>query len=131
MDNIHDNIVASYEVNLKERKLIIRTEYDYENENRCVDILFLDVLAHYFENELSNSIILDIIESDVQRFLGDNRNMLMQRKNSCWPVDYDTVEQLSETLQADKYSYYVIQSSYGLRGWVLARQFETISINQR
>jgi hypothetical protein len=44
-------------------------------------------------------------------------------------MDYDTEKELTERLLKDQYSYYVISSSYGLNGWVLAKSYEITSDN--
>lgn len=124
MSKIHDNEISSYIVNLKEQQIILHMEHQNKNTN----IIFSNVLVHFFENELSGSILLDIEEYSINQFIKDNCRLLEQRKNYCWPIDYDTIEQLSEELQKEQYYYYVISSSYGLNGWILAKNYEIISI---
>lgn len=124
MSKIHDNEISSYIVNLKEQQIILYMEHQNKNTN----IIFSNVLVHFFENELSGSILLDIEKYSINQFIKDNCRLLEQRKNYCWPIDYDTIEQLSEELQKEQYYYYVISSSYGLNGWILAKKYETISI---
>lgn len=125
MANIHDNEIISYVVNLKNQEIILHMEY----LNKSTDVIFSKVLGHFFENELSGSIMLDITEYSINQFVKDNNELLKQRKNYCWPIDYDYIEQLTEKLQKEQYCYYVISSSYGLGGWILAKNYETIFMN--
>ena len=37
-------------------------------------------------------------------------------------MEYDNIEELRELLVKKQYSYYVISSSYGFNGWVLAEK---------
>ncbi|MGG3835499.1 hypothetical protein ABEV00_00555 [Paenibacillus thiaminolyticus] len=87
-----------------------------------VDIVFSSVFAHYFEPEISGSIILNIEKGDLIDFLKDNKELLTQGYEYSWPSDYNTTEELMEKLEIEGYSYYIINSSYGLNGWVLAKE---------
>lgn len=125
VSKIHDNEIISYEVDLRNRKIIIHTEYHDSTLIKNTDVIFYDVLVHSFRTELSGSIIFDIDKYEIIQFLKDNSELLKKEKNYCWPMDYNTIEELTERL--DQYSYYVISSSYGLSGWVLAKSYEIIS----
>lgn len=46
-----------------------------------------------------------------------------------WPVSYDSYDELQIRLIEEKYKYMVISSSYGLSGWVLAKNVE-ISVQE-
>jgi hypothetical protein len=126
---IHDNEIISYEVHLKNQKIIIHTEYHELKVVKSTKIVFSDVLVHFFENELSGSIIFDIKEYSLNQFFKDNNELLEKQKNYCWPMDYNTIKELTGILLKEQFSYYVISSSYGLSGWVLAKNYETISSN--
>lgn len=39
-------------------------------------------------------------------------------------MDYSTINELEEKLMREQYEYFVISSSYGLNGWVLAKKYE-------
>lgn len=124
MSKVHDNEIISYEVDLRNRKIIIHTEYRDLMVGKNADVIFHGVLAHSFQTELSGSIIFDIDKYEITQFLKDNIDLLKKEKNYCWPIDYNTVEELTEKLVRDQYSYYVISSSYGLHGWVLSKGYE-------
>lgn len=129
MPKIHDNEIISYEVDLKNQKIIMHTEYYDSKFIERICIVFSDVLVHFFENELSGSIIFDIEEYSLNQFVKDNSKLLEKQKNYCWPMDYDTIKELTENLLKEQFSYYVISSSYGLGGWVLAKNYEIILSN--
>lgn len=121
MSKVHDNEIISYEVDLKNYQIIVHTQYQESALIKNTDIIFQNVLAHFFQNELSGSIIFDIEKYDIIRFLKNNSDLLKKQKNYCWPMVYDTEKELAEKLLEGEYSYYVISSSYGLNGWVLAK----------
>lgn len=124
MSIIHDSEIISYVVDLKSRKIIMHTEHHVSTLVKNIDIIFSDVLVHSFNNELSGSIIFDIDKYDITKFMEDNRGLLEKQKNYCWPMYYDTTEELTNKLLQEQYSYYVISSSYGLSGWILAKSYQ-------
>jgi hypothetical protein len=129
VSKVHDNEIVSYKVDLKNHKIIVHTQYQESALVKDIDIIFHDVLVHLFQNELSGSIIFDIEKYEIGQFLKNNSELLKKKKNYCWPMDYDTEKELTERLLKDQYSYYVISSSYGLNGWVLAKSYEITSDN--
>lgn len=129
MLNLHDNEIVSYKVELRNQKIIFNTEYCKYKILKNMDIIFKDVLGHYFENQLYGSTILNIEEYRVSRFIEDNEELLNEHKDYCWPIDYDKIEDLEKKLAEEKYYYYVIISSYGLSGWIVAKSCETVENN--
>ena len=124
MLSIHDNEVMAYEVDLKKNQIILHTQYKDGGLIKNTDIFFYDVLVHSFQNELGGSILFDIEKYDIDIFLKRNMDLLKKKKNYCWPMSYDTEEELVERLTAGQYCYYVISSSYGLNGWILAKRYD-------
>ncbi|WP_059049849.1 hypothetical protein [Paenibacillus senegalimassiliensis] len=122
MLNIHDNEIISYEVDFRNSKITIQTLNG--NENSITTIEFTDILAHGFETELQGSIIFDIRTFVVSDFLESNKELLEKQKNYGWPIYYENIEDLLEHLQNEKYNYYVISASYGLNGWVIAKEYK-------
>ncbi|MDK8182677.1 hypothetical protein [Paenibacillus sp. UMB4589-SE434] len=125
MLTIHDNEIISYVVNLKKHKIVLHT-VQYPSQT-LIDIVFDDVLAHLFETQLEDSIILDITKYELHHFSRENRELLEKQKNYCWPMDYHTIEELIDKLVKEQYGFYVLSSSYGLNGWVLAKEYKVVS----
>ncbi|WP_157455015.1 hypothetical protein [Carnobacterium maltaromaticum] len=117
---MHDYEVISYEINLKNEKIKLIAQLPGAKNQAYLK--FDGVLAHYFENELSGSIILDVVEETLTNFLSYNKNLLDERKNQAWPMYYKEISQLEEKLKSENLKYYIIGSSYGLGGWVLAKK---------
>lgn len=128
MQSVHDNEIVSYEVNLRSEKIIMHTEYQTSSIFKKMDLIFSGVLVHLFEQELPGSIILNIIRYDIIEFLEDNSELLKKHKPYCWPFYYKTEEELREKVTTGEYYYYVISSSYGLNGWVVAKDYEAIDV---
>lgn len=122
MQSIHDNEIVSYTVNLQKKKITIQTLSGKDNEVP-VKIEFIDVLAHSFETQLQGSILLDISQFKISSFVKDNKELLENQKDSAWPMYYEKIGDLLKVLHNEKYNYYVIFASYGLNGWVIAKEY--------
>lgn len=123
MDRIHDSIIISYEVNLEER--YIKIVLNNDKKERKI-LCFSNVLTHVFEDIVENSIIMEISEQNIRSFFIENHDMLNKKKDYCWPVDYQNLRQLEKIILKENLRYFVLKSSYGLYGWVLATQIEII-----
>ena len=42
----------------------------------------------------------------------------------CWPIDYQTEQELTDFLVDNEYKYIKINSSYGMFGWILAKSYK-------
>ena len=123
MFDLHDNEILSYEIDLSNERISIKT-LNTSNEN--VDLIFKNVLGYHFENEMKNSIILDIGKySSINSFIKDYKELLEQRRDYVWPIQYDELAELEEKLISESYSCYFVTPSLGLEGWVLAKSVET------
>jgi hypothetical protein len=107
---------------LKDQYIVINTEDRKIN----VMIKFTGVLAHLFEDHLYGSILLDIDNYEIDDFIDGNKEILEKHKPYGWPTYYETEFELKEMLIKEQYRYYVICSSYGFNGWVLAKKLEII-----
>ena len=45
-----------------------------------------------------------------------------------WPIIFNNIEELNNTLETQKYKYYILQSSYGMYGWILATGLQEIKV---
>lgn len=130
MKNLHDNEITRYEVNLKDRNVIIYTQIKKDRDMIGFKIVFSDVIAHLFENELSGSIILELRKDNLEDFIRENEEVLNRRREFLWPMDYDTFEELQKILIDAGYNYYSIISSYGLCGWILSKTVQVYELNK-
>ncbi|MGG3892070.1 hypothetical protein [Metabacillus fastidiosus] len=80
-----------------------------------------------FENHLIDSIIFNIEKYELGQFFEENRDLLEQQKDYCWPIEYTNIKELEEKLIKQQYTYYVISASYRLNGWVLAKKYELLT----
>lgn len=118
MNNIHDCKILNYQIDFENSKIEIIALSDHD---KLVRILFEDFLAFHFENQIPNSILLDIVEGEIASFVLENKELLDKGKAYDWPMDYCHVDEIVHHIQKNSYQYYKIRSSYGLNGWVLSR----------
>ena len=134
MLDIHDNQIMGYEVELCESKIVVHTCTRYlsgnyrDGYNDKKDIIFTDVFASDFENGLKDSIIFGIDIYKIEFFLTHNKELLNRQKAYHWPCKYENLDQLLGILIDKNLVYYVISSSNGLSGWILAKSYEIIEI---
>lgn len=119
---MHDDYIVGYSVNLKEKSVIINT-YNASKKKQG-KIHFLEVLTHSFECVLDYNQLLNIYECEISRFVNDNRDELMKLAGCCWPIVYQTEQELITFLITNEYKYLKIDSSYGMSGWVLAKSYQ-------
>ncbi|WP_339259857.1 hypothetical protein MKZ12_08280 [Paenibacillus sp. FSL R5-0713] len=102
MPSLHDNIILSYEVDLENERIRMRTRSSHAVPKN-MDVLFSGVMAHAFDTPLHGSIILDLDEWDLEHFIPYNRELLESGKGYCWPVSYDSYDELHTRLIEEKY----------------------------
>ena len=119
---MHDDCIVTYSVNLEEKVLVIQTYNNTQKKHR--KICFYGVLTHSFKCIIDYNIIADINVCDVKEFVKENKEELKSMEGYCWPIDYNDEEELNRFLVNDKYKYIKILSSYGMSGWILAKEFE-------
>ncbi|MEK3806070.1 hypothetical protein MHB63_05690 [Bacillus sp. FSL H8-0547] len=119
---LHDSKILSYQVDFENSCIEMKAIDEFGKKAK---LLFDDVFAHYFEDQLPGSILFDITEGDLKDFAGDHKELLQKSKDYGWPMDYRNVEELSNYLVKNRFIYYIVESSYGLNGWILARRMST------
>lgn len=120
MKNIHDNIIVKYVVDFEENKI---TFYTKTEGGKKVSIVFEDILVYFFEEQLKENIIFDINERGYKEFISDNMEILKEKRDFGWPIIYNDIEELNIFIERNEYKYYVLNSSIGMNGWVVAKKW--------
>jgi hypothetical protein len=121
-ENIQDNEIVSYEVEIKNQRLILHTQTP---EKKRVDIRFTDVYAHNFNNvRLTRNIIQNVETLEFPQF-----SALFQGEIPGWmkygfPVSAENEAELEKKLKKEKLNLYAVNSSPGLSGIVFAQGFD-------
>ena len=122
--SVHDNSVVAYEVLAKEKKIVLHTECD---SHELTDIVFEEVLAYDFENDLFGTIIFDVKEVDLSVLLKEKAAMFEGGWRYGWPRGWERdKEDIEVFVRRLKMRAFELSSSYGMSGWVLARRMSKL-----
>ncbi len=126
--SIHDNQLVSYEVQCEKRTITLYTEFRERKPTEFTNVVFEGVQGYHFENDAFGNIIFDVSNVPVERFLteyGAEISELYRMNGSpTWAVDLVSAP---EHLREQGTKAFILSSSLGLYGWVLAKE---ISIDQ-
>lgn len=84
--------------------------------------------SHQFEHDINGCIIHDITNVDGPSFVKCYRiNNLLDQSRHGWPfLNFKTEEEFYLTLKEKDLKIYDIMSSYGLSGWIFAKDMRII-----
>jgi hypothetical protein len=131
--SVHDNMLISYEVQCEARTIILRTEYRVKNEpTQCVNVVFTGVQGYHFENDAFGNIIFGFETVPIEQFLTEygpeiSESYRMAGSPGPWAANLETA---SAYLQDQGTQVFILSSSCGLDGWVLAREMSIVPAQQ-
>ncbi|MBP2099023.1 hypothetical protein [Enterococcus rivorum] len=122
MKDIHDYEIKRYSMDFVTNELVFKIE----KNNNFKKIIFYKVFAYHFSDEMAYSVILDLEERNLDHFFKMNKKLLNDRKNYGWPIMYEDNDELRKKIEESHANYYLMRSSYGMGGWILAESVEII-----
>ena len=123
--SIHDNNIYGYTVDCGQQQIVLHTEFHDAGRQEYTDVIFFRSIAHNFECVLQGNIIFGIEKVEPERIIEEWREVFARQKQYGWPdIEYDDLSELPTILRERDVTGYEISSSYGMRGWVLARTME-------
>lgn len=131
--SIHDNFLVAYEVRCKERTITLRTEYDYEGARKeFTNIVFTGVQGYRFEDDAFGNIIYGLDEIPVEQVLEKHRAQIAESYHMAgapgpWAANLETA---AAFLTAQGVKGFILSSSWGLSGWVIAKEVSILSAQQ-
>jgi hypothetical protein len=128
--SVHDNKLLSYTVNEATGTILIETVFDEATPYKFTNVAFSNVSAYFFEHHSLQlgTIFFDIYESSTDHIIEDNWERFEEGKGSMWPGDWaKTKETAKAYLEVNAVKPYIISSSCGLSGWVLAQKMDVVS----
>ena len=127
--SVHDNFLVSYEVHCERREIRFETEYrDRGHPFELTKVLFQRVEAYQFRFDNSANIIFDVDEVPAMSLYAEHATQLQEGTRYGWPGDWaQTPEAANGYFRLNAVRGFVLHSSFGMDGWVLARgmQMET------
>jgi len=117
--NVHDYIIFHYCVYCDKHTIILYTESENDPKN-YIDIVFTGVLSHNFINVLEKNIIERIVETNIIELY--NKDESFHQFNSyLFSKTNNDAKLLNEYYNNNSYKCFEINSSYGLNGWIVAK----------
>ena len=89
--DVHDNEILTYTVDFENKEITMKT---INRKREIIFVKFKDVLVHYFEMAMPNSIIFDIDEYEGRKVVKEERELLKNTKAFCWPLAYENENDL-------------------------------------
>lgn len=119
-DNLHDNRVLRCCADFEAHALHMDTQTE---GGETVSVHFTGLLAHWFENMVQDNILFGMDEITIDGFFEQYRELL----DGTIPYGFPAccgIEELRERMEREKIRVFVIDSSLGLCGFVLAQEVE-------
>jgi hypothetical protein len=128
--SVHDNLLVSYEVQCEARTITLRTEY--REANRPTDfanVVFEGVQGYHFENDAFGNIIFGVEAVPVEHVLTEfgadiSESYRMAGSPGPWAADLGSAPTY---LREHGIKGFTLSSSYGLSGWVLAKEMSIVN----
>ena len=112
-DGLHDNRVLRYCADFEAHTLHMDTQTETGEK---VSVRFTGLLAHWFENVVQDNILFGMDEITVDGFFEQYKDLLVP---ACC-----SIEELRKRMEREHIRVFVIDSSLGLCGFVLAQEVE-------
>ena len=112
MTLVHDKIITSINILCEERVTILKT--------KTLDILFEGVSGQRFNNILEGNTILDIETWTPSSFFINHSEELKSYYLQGLSINCEDLESFEDDVKTKKKQIFVITSSYGASGWVIA-----------
>jgi hypothetical protein len=127
LPSLHDDFVVSYEVHCEARQIKLHTKPDprdpAKREQRPRTIVFNGVEGYRFEDDAFGNIIFSLQSVSIEQVLADHGARIVESYRMSgapgpWAGDLASAAQV---LTANGVQGFVLSSSYGLSGWIFAK----------
>ncbi|MFR4941916.1 MAG: hypothetical protein ACLUBP_09260 [Faecalibacterium prausnitzii] len=119
-DGLHDNRVLRYCADFEAHTLHMDTQSETGEK---VSVRFTGLLAHWFENVVQDNILFGMDEITVDGFFQQYKDLLGGTISYGFPACC-SIEELRKRMEREHIRVFVIDSSLGLCGFVLAQEVE-------
>ena len=120
--SVRDNLVKGYSVSCDAREITIHTEYHGNDSHERTEVLFEGVEAYLLAGDNMQSVLFDISEQSIDQILEDFSEEFDAARKHGWPGPWnESTESCRENLTRSACRAWRIESSYGLSGFVMAK----------
>jgi len=131
--SIHDNFLTGYSVDCEARTIVLHTHYRDGDADERTDVRFTGVIAYHLEGDTLPSILFDITEESVElvvtRFWGVVWERRWRYGIGAGDLRYRTAEELTAALLTRGAHCFVVHSSYGMDGFLIAESMEWVPVS--
>jgi hypothetical protein len=131
LPSVHDGRLISYEVECEARTITLRTERrEKGTAEQFANIILTGVQAYHFRNDAFGNIIFGLEKVPIELFLKEHAAEILasyRMAGSPGPWAKDLVD-AARHLGQEKAQAFVLSSSYGLDGWILAREVSVVPV---
>ena len=122
-----DYYLASYTVRCDRAEIRLLARRSVPGEPRATEIVFSGVAAYHFEHDTFGTVLGHVVEQPLEPFLYEHsQEFAAGFRQSGWPSFWSgSVGDALAWLQAGSVRSFGIDSAVGMRGWVLARDFQS------
>jgi hypothetical protein len=122
LPSLHDNYLVAYEVRCEAREIKLYARRTADGRGRAV--VFSDVEAYDFQNDAFGNIISSLEEVSAERLIAEFSSQIAESYRLAgapgpWAADLASAPQV---LAAKGVCGFILSSSYGFSGWVLAKE---------
>ena len=129
--SVHDNLLVSYEVQCEKRVITLRTEFREKSKTKeFTNVVFKGVEAYHFQGDAFGNIIFDVAEFPTEQLLKDFGSEVSELyRYNARPEWASNLASAPEHLESEGIKGFVLSSSYGLGGWILAKEMSIIAVD--
>ena len=127
--SIHDNLLVSYQVECEARTITLNTQHrSPEKTTEFTDVVFKGVEAYDFENDAFGNVVFDLECVSVEQLLAERGAKVAESYRVAgspgpWAANLRTAPDI---LNKKGVKGFILSSSYGLSGWVLAQEVSIV-----
>jgi hypothetical protein len=129
LPSLHDDFLVSYQVNCEARQIKLCAKSDTRSsavngEQKTRAIIFNAVEGYEFENDAFGNIIFALETVPVEQLIAKYGAQIAEshRFGGCPGPWADDLTSAAQALTAQGIKAFILSSSYGLSGWVLAKE---------
>lgn len=133
LPSLHDNYLTAYEVNCEKREITLHTRRaEWAEQHLSHSIVFKGVEGYHFRDDAFGNVIFSLQETPVERLVAENEVGIAESFRRAgapgpWAANLASAPQ---ALTARSVRGFILSSSYGLSGWVLAREVSVSSAQE-
>lgn len=126
MASLHDSLIVGHSVDGEARTLVLRTK-PHRGGGESFDVRFAGVVAYHLEGDCFQNILSEILEVPAETIIRD-AEVLARHRECGWPPGWKPArESFAEFVAREGARFFQITCSYGMGGWIAAREMEIAS----